>query len=350
MKSKLWWMRWMLLIVIAPGYYGGADAGENGRAATPAATESAPLTLRAAISPEKRPAKLVAWGQAVYLPGEKSPPANSLELVECAADLGFDAIELDIRISRDGVPVLAHDDRLPGDAGRISGHSFSALKEMPKGKWRGRTVRIASLEEALALERRPKVIVADMRVKASDGETVAEVVRRNMDAADFIFTAYDIPMAQAFRLALPTSRVFLKTYDTVPDIQWIDSAAGAGLSGVMFQVRDSLAIPLGDIVTAARDRGLGTMTFVHTSGSGETRLNVQFAAGVDHILTTRLFYEPAEAVRTCVVDLGGRFTVDEEPERSAWHGWRLELLRTLAEEAGETSLMRARGRAGAQGS
>ena len=287
MKSKLWWM---LLIVIAPGY-GGGDAGKNSRAATPAATESAPLALRAAIFPRERPAKLVAWGQAVYLPyGEERPPANSLELVECAADLGFDAIELDIRISRDGVPVLAHDDLLPGDAGRISGHSFSALKEMPKGKWCGKTVRIASLEEALALERRPKVIVADMRVKASDGETVAEVVRRNMDAADFIFTAYDIPSAQAFRLALPTSRVFLKTYDT-PDIQWIDSAAGAGLSGVMFQVRDSLAVPLGDIVTAARDRGLGTMTFVHLSGYGETRLNVQFAAGVDHILTTRL-YEP----------------------------------------------------------
>ena len=298
MKSKL---SWMLLIVIAPGY-GGGDAG-NSRAATPAATESAPLALRAAIfhigsaardrdlETRERRAKLVAWGQAVYLPGEKSPPANSLELVECAADLGFDAIELDIRISRDGVPVLAHDDPLPGDAGRISGHSFSALKEMPKGKWRGKTVRIASLEEALALERRPKVIVADMRVKASDGETVAEVVRRNMDAADFIFTAYDIPRAQAFRLALPTSRVFLKTYEPVPDIQWIDSAAGAGLSGVMFQVRDSRAVPLGDIVTAARDRGLGTMTFVHTAGYGETRLNVQFAAGVDHILTTRL-YEP----------------------------------------------------------
>lgn len=292
MKSKLWWL---LLIVLGPGLAG--DAGENGRPATPAVTESAPLPSGEAVFRRELPAKLVAWGQAVDLPyGEKRPPANSLELVECAADLGFDAIELDIRISKDGVPVLAHDDLLPGDAGKISGHSFSALKEMEKGEWRGKTVRIASLEEALALERRPKAIVADMRVRASAAETVAEVVRRNMDASDFIFTAYNLRSAQAFRRSLPTSPVFLKTYDT-PDVQWMDSAAGAGLSGVMFQVRDSLAIPLGDIVTAARDRALETMTFVHVhSRHGEIRLAAQFAAGVDHILTTGLYGPAAKAV------------------------------------------------------
>lgn len=244
MKSKLWWM---LFIVVAPCY-----AVENSAAATPAGSESADLALPPTAFPRKLRAKLIAWGQAVDLPyGKKRPPANSLELVKCAADLGFDAIELDIRVSRDGVPVLAHDDLLPGDVGRITGHSFSALKQMQIGEWRGKTVRIASLEEALALERRPKVIVADMRVKASHGEAVAEVVRRNMDAADFIFTAYNVSSGQAFHLALPRSRVFLKTYDT-PDIEWIDSAADAGLSGIMFQVRDSLAVPLGHIVTAAR--------------------------------------------------------------------------------------------------
>lgn len=300
MKSKLWWL---LLIVVAPGLAG--DAGENNRAAMPAGTESVPFPVREAVFRREFPGKLVAWGQAVDLPyGEKRPPANSLELVKCAADLGFDAIELDIRISRDGVPVLAHDDLLPGDAGKISGHSFSALKEMEKGKWRGKTVRIASLEEALALEARPKAIVADMRVRASDAETVAEVVRRNMDAADFIFTAYNLRSAKAFRRSLPTSPVFLKTYNT-PDVQWIDSAAGAGLSGVMFQVRDSLAIPLADIVTAARDRGLETMTFVHVhSRHGETRLAVQFAAGVDHILTTGLYGPAAEAVWSEGVEQG----------------------------------------------
>ena len=263
---------------------------------------------------------MVAWGQSVYLPGEESPPANSLELVQCAADLGFDAIELDIRMSGDGVPVLAHDDPLPGDVGRISRHPFSTFKEVAIGEWRGETVQIASLEEALALERRPKVIIADMRVKASDGEKlaksagekVAKVVQRNMDAADFIFTAYDIPRAQAFRLALPTARVFLKTYET-PSITWMDTAAGAGLSGVMWQI--SYSSPLTDIVTAARVRGLETVTFVHGSGAGETRLNLQFAAGVDYILSTLLY---SEVVRTCVVD---------KPPGNTWRGWRRDLLR-----------------------
>lgn len=256
---------------------------------------------------------LVAWGGgAIHLPDkEKSPPHNSLELMECASVLGFQAIELDIRMSKDGVPMLAR-------SREINDHFSSALKQMPRVRWRGETVRFATLEEAIALENRPKTIVLDCRTKESDTDAIAEVVRRSSaDPADFIFTAYSVSKAKAFANALPGSRVFLKTYRE-PDIQFIGSAADAGLSGVMFQVRDILSEPVIErIVTAALNRNLDTMSFVHLASYGAARMSVQVAAGVDWILSTTRYDDPP---RSCEV-------TSALPRRLAQRPWFQSLVR-----------------------
>ena len=216
--------------------------------------------------------------------GQERPPGNSLAHVRCAAELGFEAIELDIRISGDGVPVLVHDAHLP-DGQRVSGLTFAELRRIMVGEWRGQPQRVASLEEVLALEARPRIIVADMRVHADHAGQVAAVVRRHMNPRDFVFTAYDVPRAQAFRRALPAAKVFLKTYDGAPHPYWVDEAVDVGLTGIMFQVRDSRVAPLEEIVAAARYHGLRTMTFLHAAGPG--RLQVLLDAGIDHVLTTK---------------------------------------------------------------
>jgi glycerophosphoryl diester phosphodiesterase len=45
-------------------------------------------------------------------------PENSLEGIGRAAELGADAVEIDVRLSRDGLPVLVHDRTLGRTAGR----------------------------------------------------------------------------------------------------------------------------------------------------------------------------------------------------------------------------------------
>jgi glycerophosphoryl diester phosphodiesterase len=81
-------------------------------------------------------------------------PENTVTAFERAADLGADAIELDVRLSKDGVPVVFHNFYLDGKteaSGSISAHMFAQLRELelvgggesPDGR------RIATFREVL---------------------------------------------------------------------------------------------------------------------------------------------------------------------------------------------------------
>ncbi|WP_192702209.1 glycerophosphodiester phosphodiesterase family protein [Paenibacillus sp. OAS669] len=50
---------------------------------------------------------------------------NTIEPVVTGIRLGVDVIEEDIRVTRDGVPILAHDDHLPSVDG--TWHSLSEM-------------------------------------------------------------------------------------------------------------------------------------------------------------------------------------------------------------------------------
>ncbi len=85
-------------------------------------------------------------------------PENSLVSFEAAMDLGVDAFEFDIRMSKDGVPVIMHDSdtyRVSGEHVVIEESTLSRLKELDIGKklygedFAG--TRIPTLKEVLAL-------------------------------------------------------------------------------------------------------------------------------------------------------------------------------------------------------
>jgi glycerophosphoryl diester phosphodiesterase len=60
-------------------------------------------------------------------------PENTLAAFERAVELGADAIELDVRLSKDGVPVVFHNTYLDGRtsaAGPIFAHTFAQLREL----------------------------------------------------------------------------------------------------------------------------------------------------------------------------------------------------------------------------
>ena len=55
--------------------------------------------------------KLLAWGQvsSSTVPG---PPGNSLPHINHCYQLGYDGLELDVQITVDNIPILAHDPSL----------------------------------------------------------------------------------------------------------------------------------------------------------------------------------------------------------------------------------------------
>lgn len=82
-------------------------------------------------------------------------PENTLAAFRKAADMGFDLIENDVRVSRDGVIVVSHDkslDRCTDGTGEIANLTLAEIKAPSAGAWFGPEYaeeRIPTLREAL---------------------------------------------------------------------------------------------------------------------------------------------------------------------------------------------------------
>lgn len=65
-------------------------------------------------------------------------PENTIAAMHCGLQHGFHAVEFDVMLSADGVPVVLHDARLGRTvrgAGKVSDHAASALMQMDAGAW-----------------------------------------------------------------------------------------------------------------------------------------------------------------------------------------------------------------------
>lgn len=182
-------------------------------------------------------------------------PENTLPSFELAYDLGAHMVELDVHLSRDGVPVVIHDDTVgrttdaqrlrPGPAPFVSELTLAELRELDAGSWfvaaldrgppppHGRTdderrrfldgaalaslasgeVRIPTLEEALVLarsrDRRVNVELKAMpRRYARLVPAVVDVIRATRTQDLVLLSSFDhVALVEAKRLApeLPTA-------------------------------------------------------------------------------------------------------------------------------------------------
>lgn len=116
-------------------------------------------------------------------------PENTLPAFVSALESGVDAVELDYVHSRDGAPVVFHDDTLDRttDACRLWGgadlpleaYDLARLKQLDAGAWfdaRFAGVRIPTLEEAL--EPIQERAIAMIERKRGDAGTCLELLRR----------------------------------------------------------------------------------------------------------------------------------------------------------------------------
>ena len=72
--------------------------------------------------------------------GNSGPaPACTMEAIKPAVELGADMIELDVRISRDGVPVIIHNgtvDETTDGKGQVLSMTLAQLKKLDAGSWK----------------------------------------------------------------------------------------------------------------------------------------------------------------------------------------------------------------------
>ncbi len=227
-------------------------------------------------------------------------PENTVAAFDHAVGLGCSFLELDVRATSDGVPVVIHDaevDRVSDGRGPVSGYSAAELADLDAGfRWsedgrsfpfRGQGIRIPTLREVL--DRYPRAWIS-IDIKAADARLtydVAELVTSFERADRTVVGSFSCRTARRFRRLEPDAHA-----SACPtEVRRTVAAAVSGVQPLMPRRPDFLMVPehwgRAHIVTprflalAARR---GTQVFVWTVNDAETAVRLA-DAGVDGIVT-----------------------------------------------------------------
>ena len=144
-------------------------------------------------------------------------PENTLESLRQAVALGVDAVEFDLRVTRDGTLVVIHDetlDRTTNGSGPVALRTVTELKGLDAGAgftpdggrtfpWRGRGVRVATFDEIIESLPRELPCIIELKTPAAT-ELLRVAVRRHDIAHRIIVAAFDPP--RRARFAAPALR------------------------------------------------------------------------------------------------------------------------------------------------
>ncbi len=131
-------------------------------------------------------------------------PENTLESLRQAVALGVDAVEFDLRVSRDGALVVIHDetlDRTTNGSGPVALRTLTELKGLDAGArftpdegrtfpWRGRGVRVSTFDEIIESLPRELPCIIELKTPAAT-ELLRVAVRRHGIARRIIVAGFD---------------------------------------------------------------------------------------------------------------------------------------------------------------
>ncbi|KPP99031.1 glycerophosphodiester phosphodiesterase family protein [Marinobacter sp. HL-58] len=210
-------------------------------------------------------------------------PENTLSAIEQAIDDGADYIEIDLRMTADGVPVLWHDTdmrRVFGLDGKISDITLEEARERDAGAWFSPGFsgeRIATLEEVINITRGRARLYVDIKPDPETPELTREVVSllQKMDAVDgtVIAAAEWYVLAEARRLEPSLKTTLLAQFIVGP--LWEEGFDILGL-------RQNRVTP----ATVARTHQSGNELHVWTVNSPDA-MSRFIDMGVDNIITDR---------------------------------------------------------------
>lgn len=127
-------------------------------------------------------------------------PENTLESIRTAAELGCAWVELDVQVTKDGVPILMKDetlDRTTNGHGNVYDHTLADLNDLECGSWFGGSfggIKIPTLEEAIdVLYEQNLGVTVDIQARqgrdVDTTEAILDILARSWDDADRILFA-----------------------------------------------------------------------------------------------------------------------------------------------------------------
>ncbi len=199
-----------------------------------------------------------------------STPENTLYAIEQALAEGATIIEADLRLSKDHIPVLLHDqriDRTTQQTGRADQKTLVELKQLDAGRWHvnpQQNLTIPSLAEAITAVAGRGTLYLDIKSR-----NLAVPIKRVLEAHSFpansIYPAVNsISMMKEYRSVLPNTP--LVWFGGVPkrwSKTWFDTLKQNNVIAIELfwtQLRDDLATI--NFAQAAREQGFALWAFV----------------------------------------------------------------------------------------
>ncbi len=123
------------------------------------------------------------WTQIIAHRGNSGPlPENTLIAIDSAIELGVDMVEIDVRLTKDGVPILMHSDRVDdttSGTGLVASLTWEELMVLDAGSWRGPEFAgqsLCSLQEVLESTAGRVALNLDIKDPAAAEPTVIAAV------------------------------------------------------------------------------------------------------------------------------------------------------------------------------
>jgi glycerophosphoryl diester phosphodiesterase len=169
-------------------------------------------------------------------------PENTIEAFEAAIDAGADAVEFDVRLTADGVPVVMHDpyvDRTTDGSGSVEKLPIGEIRELGIALPGGGATSVPTLEEALScLTGRA---AADVELKNDDYapmgapalEATLEVLDRVAFVGPVLFSSFDEATLRTCKQARPDVPTGLLTSVETDVSDALESAVQGGFPWVL---------------------------------------------------------------------------------------------------------------------
>jgi lipoteichoic acid synthase len=143
----------------------------------------------------------------------KKFPENTLLAINSALDIGSDIVEVDVRLSRDGVPIIIHNDTLDettNGQGLVAEKTVAELKSLDAGEWKNprfKGERIPTLEEALELVRGRGRLLIDVNAEGI-ADMIARIYRRlAVPEEEAVIGAWTGAQIQDYARAMPRALI-----------------------------------------------------------------------------------------------------------------------------------------------
>jgi glycerophosphoryl diester phosphodiesterase len=160
-------------------------------------------------------------------------PENTVAAFDEAVRLAAPAVEFDVRLTADGVPVVLHDatlDRTTSGNGPITAHEWNDLLRLDAGSWFHRRfagTRIPSLEEALIAIGPSALPIIELKALI-DPALLESLLQKHQLLDDALVISFDLAPLRAVRLHTPKISLGLLVEEWSPTL--IDTALGVDAS------------------------------------------------------------------------------------------------------------------------